>query len=105
MLFVQVWNHGLGVQGEVLVHTLRDACLALDWPMLKEKNGLCVRVVNDGPADAGPVCVVVKYWSNHCDISQVCRLLMETVERFFTETIKRPRDVVVLPEKGAGIWA
>lgn len=106
MLFVQVWNHGLGVHGETLTHALRAACLTMeDWPGLQEKGGLSVRVVLDGPADGGPVYIVAKYWSNTHDINRVCRVLQEAAEKFFAEIIKRPRDVVVLPEKGEGIWA
>lgn len=105
MLFVQIWNHGLGVNGEALAHALRDACLTLDWPELKEKNGLCVRAVLDGPEDAGPVYIVAKHVSRPRNSGPFCQLLMETVEKFFTDTIHRQRDVIILPEKITGIWA
>lgn len=106
MLFIQVWNHGLGVNGESLTHALRAACTNIDdWPELKEKGGLSIRAVLDGPPDDGFVYIVVKYWSNNHDINQICRVLQEVAEKFFAEIIKRPRDVIVLPENGAGIWA
>lgn len=106
MLFIQVWNHGLGVNGEALARALRDACFGVeDWPELRMKNAVVVRVVLDGPADEGPVCIMMKYTGARYIFDPVCKALMEAAEKFFAETVKRPRDVFILPEKGQGIWA